>query len=167
MAAHHTAHSAGMRLIRPVRQRLNGKSDQGGGVMSLMRQELEPKVAASRALDALLEAGRYTGHGLSTLGARAGRRAAVARAEGARRTGGAWSALRGTTPPPRRRRSGTIVVALAAGGGAALAIRHGFVAWRASDPDAELTQRLRGVLRPDRPATPVPSPSVQPEESTR
>jgi hypothetical protein len=135
--------------------------------MSPMRHELEPRVAASRALDALLEAGRYSGYGLATVGARAGRRAAVAGAEGARRTGGAWSALRGAQSPPPRRIGGIIVVAVAAGGGAALAIRRGVVAWRASDPDAELPQRLRGALRPGRTATATQTPSVQPERTSQ
>jgi hypothetical protein len=124
--------------------------------MSQVRHELEPRIAASLALDALLEAGRFSGHGLSTLGARAGRRAAVVGAEGARRGGMAWAALQGETPsPPPRRVGGVVVVAAAAGGLAALAIRRGIVAWRASARGAELAERLRDRLRPA-PVAPAP-----------
>ena len=52
--------------------------------MSPERQELEPRIAAHRALDALFEAGKYSGYGLTTVGTRVGRRAAAAGAEGAR-----------------------------------------------------------------------------------
>src|SRR3954454_9044111 len=98
--------------------------------MSQVRHELDPRIAASLALDALLEAGRFSARGASTLGARAGRRAAVAGAEGARRGGLAWAAVRGATPPPLRRTGGIVAVAVAAGAVAALAIRHGIVTWR-------------------------------------
>lgn len=112
--------------------------------MSQTRQEMEPKDAASQAFIALMEAGRYSGYGLSTLGARMGRRAVVAGAEGARRTGGAWSALRGTTPPEPRSNGRIVVLAVVAGGAAALTVRRGVVALRGSD--SEFGRRLRGVL---------------------
>ncbi|MEU7907639.1 hypothetical protein [Actinoplanes sp. NPDC049118] len=127
--------------------------------MSQVRHELEPRIAASLALDALSEAGRFSANGLGTVGARAGRRAAVAGAEGARRTGRAWAALRGAAPPPPRRVGGIVVVAVAAGGVAALAIRRGVVAWRASGRSDEVARRLRDALRPA-PAVGPPVDSV-------
>lgn len=129
--------------------------------MSHVRHELEPRIAASLALDAMLEAGRFSAHGLNTLGARAGRRAAVAGAEGARRGGLAWTALRGETPPPPRRVGGIVVVAAAVGGAAALAIRHGIVTWRASGRGAEVAQRLRDLLQPA-PVGPAPDSAAGP-----
>jgi hypothetical protein len=103
------------------------------------RQELEPEVAARRAFDALLEAGRYSGYGTTTVLDRAGRRAAIAGAEGSRRTGVAWSALRGETPPRQRHVAGTAAAAVAATVGAIAAtpaIRHVFVS-----PTMEAVQR--------------------------
>lgn len=122
--------------------------------MSQKRHELEPRDAASQALIALLEAGRYSGYGLSTLGARMGRRAVVAGAEGARRTGGAWSALRGTPPPAPRPTGRIVVLAVLAGGAAALTARRGVAVLRGSD--SELGRRLRAVM-PGRQATTTPS----------
>lgn len=109
--------------------------------------ELEPRVAASRALDALLEAGRYSGHGLSTAGGRLGRRAESARIEAALRTGDAWAALRGAPPP--RRGYGFLTLAVTAGCAAvaALVVRRGVVAWRAEEPGTDLARRVRGALR--------------------
>ncbi|MEU4222485.1 hypothetical protein, partial [Actinoplanes sp. NPDC026623] len=98
---------------------------------SVAMHELEPRIAASRALDALLEAGRYSGHGLSTAGGRLGRRAAAARIEGAHRTGEAWAALRGAPPPRRGYGLLTVVVTAGCAAVAALAVRRGVVAWRA------------------------------------
>jgi len=115
-------------------------------VRSRAIHELEPRIAASRALEALLEAGKYSGHGLSTAGGRLGRRAAAARVEAALRTGDAWAALRGAPPP--RRRYGFLTVAVTAGCAAvaALAVRRGIVVWRAQEPGTEFAQRLRGAL---------------------
>jgi hypothetical protein len=130
--------------------------------MSRTRQELEPRIAAGMAFNALAEAGRYSRYGLTTWSARMNRRAAVATAEGARRTGHAWSALRGTTTPapPPRRMGGTVVVAVTAGSAAALAVRHGVTTWRACGPETAVADRLRAVLRPVRPA-------VQPRSASR
>nr|BFE73272.1 hypothetical protein GCM10020092_065730 [Actinoplanes digitatis] len=121
-------------------------------------------VAAGRALDALLEAGRYSGHGLTTAGGRVGRRAAAhAGIEGAHRTGDAWAVLRGA-PPPRR---GFAALAAAAAAGcavgavAALAVRRLVVAWRAEEP---------GTGYPPPPATgagAAAGPVTLPEAATR
>jgi hypothetical protein len=98
-------------------------------------QELEPTVAAARALGALLEAAMYSRKGMRTVGRRVGHRTAVARAEGARRAGGAVYVLRGGQPAPRRS-PGRFMLAATAGGtvGAAVAlvIRHGMVVRRES-----------------------------------
>jgi hypothetical protein len=142
------------------------------------KQELDPREAARRAFDALLEAGRYSGYGTTTSITRLGRRAVVAGAEGSRRTGLAWSVLRDKPQPrPRRgaRNAAGVVVATAGGIVAALAIRHVFVAWSASDPDAEVTGRLRGALWPAGQATrsatdaaqdPAPRPEGVPDTVT-
>ncbi|HEX8347782.1 MAG TPA: hypothetical protein VF657_24065 [Actinoplanes sp.] len=131
--------------------------------MSRVERDLEPRIAASRALDALLEAGRYSGYGLNAAGVHMGRRTVAAAAEGARRTGGAWSALQGTKPAPPRRASG-FAIGAAAGSAfgvlAALMVRRGIVAWAASDPEAPFGRRLRGMLRPTRPAADAPTPPV-------
>jgi hypothetical protein len=132
---------------------------EGGAVMSQKRKELEVRIAATRALEALLEAGRYSRHGLSTAGRRVNRRAVAAGAEGARRGSAAWSALRGETPPPRRLTG--IVVAVIAGGAAALGIREGVVAWRAAHPEADVAGSLRRVLRSGPPG-PAPRPAAGP-----
>jgi hypothetical protein len=119
------------------------------------------RIAAARALDALLEAGRYSRHGMATAGARMNRRAIAAGAEGARRGGAAWSALKGTPPGPTPRRvTGMLVVAVTVGSAAALALRQGASAWRAAHPDADLTGSLRRVLRREQPTTPEPPPPV-------
>jgi hypothetical protein len=107
--------------------------------MPQTRQELEPKVAAGLALDALLEASRYSGRGLTTWGTRAGRRAAVAGLEGARRTGGAWAVLRGVPAPSPARRHPVVLVLLGVTAGVAttLAVRQAVQVWRASGPGRE------------------------------
>ena len=111
--------------------------------------EIEPRAAARQAYGALREAGRYSGHGLSTLSNRTRRQALIAGAEGARRTGYAWAALRGVEP---RRSRGTVALALAtgfsAGVAATLVCRRLVVAWRASDSEADFGRRVRAVLRP-------------------
>jgi hypothetical protein len=95
--------------------------------------ELEPTVAAKRALIALLEAATYSGKSMRTVGRRVGSRAAVAGAEGARRAGGAVHVLRGGQPA-QGRNTGRVVIAAAAGGAAgaaaALAIRYGMAVRR-------------------------------------
>ncbi|MET8149539.1 hypothetical protein ACIBSW_38310 [Actinoplanes sp. NPDC049668] len=120
-------------------------------------QELEPMVAAGRALDALLEAGRYSGHGLTTAGERLGRRAAAAGVEGAHRTGDAWAVLRGAPPP--RRGFGALALAAAAGCAvgavAALAVQRVIAAWRAEE--AGYTQPAAGT---EEPAT-LPEPATR------
>jgi hypothetical protein len=125
--------------------------------MSRKRREIEMDMAARRALAALLEAGRYSRDGLTTAGARMNRRAVAAGAEGRRRGGAAWSALRGRTSPPRR--SAGIVIAVVAGGAAALGARKAIVAWRAGHPESDVTGSLRRVVRLDRPA-PASGPAV-------
>ncbi|MEU7907634.1 hypothetical protein [Actinoplanes sp. NPDC049118] len=112
-------------------------------------QALEPRIAAGRAFDALMEAGRYSGHGLTTAGGRLGRRAAAAGIEGAHRTGDAWAVLRGASPPRRGYAGLTVAAAAGCAVGAvvALAVRRGVVAWRAEEPGTEFTQRLRSALR--------------------
>jgi hypothetical protein len=115
------------------------------------RRQLEPEVAARRAFDALLEAGRYSGYGTTTVITRLGRRVAVAGAEGSHRTGVAWSALRGRTPPRPRNVAGAAATVAAATVGAiaaTLAVRHVLVSWRATDPEAEFTPRMRSALWP-------------------
>jgi hypothetical protein len=127
--------------------------------------ELEPTVAAKRALIALLEAATYSGKGMRTAGRRAGSRAAVAGTEGARRAGVAVHVLRGRQPAPQAGYNGRIVIAATAGGAAgaaaALAIYRGMAARRtngkpvayspgasADSPEAEADA---GALRgPDR-----------------
>jgi hypothetical protein len=103
--------------------------------MPRARRELEPKIAAGLALVALVKAGRYSGRGLTTWGTRAARRAAVAGAEGARRTGGAWAVLRGVPPPRPASRRPVVLVLLGVTAGAAttLAVRQGMTSWRAAN----------------------------------
>jgi hypothetical protein len=95
--------------------------------------ELEPTVAARRALIALLEAATYSGKGMRTVGRRVGSCAAVAGAEGARRAGGAVYVLRGGQPA-QGRNTGRVVIAATAGGAAgaaaALAISYGMAVRR-------------------------------------
>jgi hypothetical protein len=125
------------------------------------RREMEPGIAAQHALLALLEAGRYSGYGLTTVGTRAGRRAATVGAEGARRTGHAWSAMRGATPPPPRRMGGIIVLAVTAGAAAGvvavLASRRGLASWHPA-----LAGEADSAPAPDggTPLSPVDSPAV-------
>jgi hypothetical protein len=131
--------------------------------MSRARHELEPSVAAGRALAALLQAGRYSGDGMTTVGKRVSRRAVVVGAEGARRTGDAWSALHGA-PAPRRRMDG-FVGGVAAGSAAgflsALVVWRGVVAWRRTDPATAFGRRLRDVWRkPADPAAAISDPPV-------
>jgi hypothetical protein len=103
--------------------------------MSRATLELEPTVAARRALISLLEAATYSGKGMRTVGRRFGSRAVVVGTEGARRAGGAVHVLRGGLPA-RRRYAGRVVIAATAGGtagaAAALAIRHGMALRRTS-----------------------------------
>jgi hypothetical protein len=121
-------------------------------VMSQKRQDLELRIAVGQALTALLAAERNSRQGLASAGARMNRRAAAAVAEGARRSGAAWSALRGTPPaPPRSQRvTGILVVVVTVGSAAALVIRQGVRAWRATCPETDHTQRVR----PEPPNTP-------------
>ena len=42
---------------------------------------------------------------------------------------------------------------------AGLAVRYVIAAWRASDPDAEFTERLRAMVRPSSHTTPEESPT--------
>jgi hypothetical protein len=126
------------------------------------KQDLEPTAAALGALGALLEAAVYTGYGTRTAGRRLGRRAAVVGAEGARRAGGAFGALRGGLPPPLpppRRPIGMLLVAATAGGVvAALAIRG--MARRASGTETEPAQYLSDQLRPAAPGAAAEPPTA-------
>ncbi|MEU4423357.1 hypothetical protein AB0F81_22250 [Actinoplanes sp. NPDC024001] len=85
-----------------------------------MSRARDPKVVVIKA--------RAAGRNLSALGNRAGRQAVVIGAEGARRTGGAWTVLRYGPPPSRRRRRtvlfSAIVAAGAIGAAAALAVQR-------------------------------------------
>ena len=113
--------------------------------------ELEPTVAARRALIALLEAATYSGKGMRTVGRRAGSRAAVVGVEGARRAGGAVHVLRGGLPAQRGHTRQVVIAATAggtAGAAVALAIRHGMAVRRASAN-----------------GRPVPHPEAAPTES--
>ncbi|MBG0564234.1 hypothetical protein [Actinoplanes aureus] len=97
--------------------------------MSRAKYEIDPRIAAIKARDAVLAAGRYSG-----------RKAVIVGTEGARRTGGAWTVLRYGPPPSRRRtRSillGTILVAGAVGAATVLVVQRGVAAWRSTDPEA-------------------------------
>jgi len=124
------------------------------------KQDLEPTVAASRALGALREAAKYSGYGARTFGGRLGRRAAVVGTEGARRAGGAWYVLRvGAPPRSRPRRIAPVVLAMTAGAVAAMAVR-GVVARRASanGPDVPPDDVSQKPTEPESPqAKPVPA----------
>jgi hypothetical protein len=102
--------------------------------------ELEPTVAARRALIALLEAATYSGKGMRTVGRRVGSRAAVVGAEGARRAGGAVHVLR-VGQPVQGGNTGRVMIAATAGGAAgaaaALAIRYGMAVRRANGKPVE------------------------------
>jgi hypothetical protein len=106
--------------------------------MSKIILEVDPRIAARDAFVALREAGRHSGRGLNTVRTRTSRRALVVGAEGARRGGLAWTALRGVQPPRRR---GTVALALAAGFSAgvavALVVQRGVGTWRALGSDVD------------------------------
>ena len=108
--------------------------------MSRAKYEIDPKVAAVKARDALVAAGQYSGRNLSALGTRVGRQAVIVGTEGARRTGGAWTVLRFGPPPSRRRNRtiliGAIIAAGAVGAAAVLAAQRGIAAWRVPEPEA-------------------------------
>jgi hypothetical protein len=128
-------------------------------------QELEPTVAAARALGALLEAAMYSREGMRTVGRRVGHRAAVARVEGTRRAGGAVYVLRGGVPP-QRRSPGRFALAATVGGtvgaAAALAIRHGMVLRRTSTAGNGSTSN---VVNPS--AAPTDGPVADPDAGVR
>ena len=113
--------------------------------------ELEPTVAARRAMAALLEAAMYSGKGMGTAGRRLRRRTAVAGIESARRAGGAVLVLRGGLPQPRRH-TGRFLIAATAGGtaGAAAAwgILRGMDLRRASATENGSTPSVTEVERP-------------------
>jgi hypothetical protein len=98
--------------------------------MSRARYAFDPKIAVGRTRDAVVAAGRYSGRNLSELGA-----------EGARRTGGAWTVLRYGPPPSRRRTRSILACAVIAAGAigamTVLAVQRGLAARRQIEPDGE------------------------------